>query len=76
MHTINFQIRGMMRIVMKPLLPVMPIVGGVQAFFLNPPAINFNLIGVADVLDLPGFKYEMLNKFIFYFLYNYYFLYN
>lgn len=55
----------------------MPIVGGVQAFFLNPPAINFNLIGVADVLDLPGFKYEkMLNKFIFYFLYNYYFLYN
>lgn len=67
MHTINFQIRGMMRIVMKPLLPVMPIVGGVQAFFLNPPAINFNLIGVADVLDLPGFKYEkMLNKFIFY----------
>lgn len=49
----------------------MPIVGGVQAFFLNPPAINFNLIGVADVLDLPGFKYEKkLNKFIFYFLYN------
>ncbi|KAG6799268.1 extended synaptotagmin-1 isoform X1 [Apis mellifera caucasica] len=57
----DFQIRGMMRIVMKPLLPVMPIVGGVQAFFLNPPAINFNLIGVADVLDLPGFN-EILRK--------------
>ncbi|XP_076379275.1 extended synaptotagmin-like protein 2 isoform X1 [Megalopta genalis] len=57
----DFQIRGMMRIVMKPLLPVIPIVGGVQAFFLNPPAINFNLVGVADVLDLPGFN-EILRK--------------
>lgn len=66
MHIINFQIRGMMRIVMKPLLPVMPIVGGVQAFFLNPPAINFNLIGVADVLDLPGFKYEKILKKIYF----------
>ena len=52
----DFQIRGMMRIVLKPLLPAMPLVGGIQAFFLNPPAINFNLVGVADVLDLPGFN--------------------
>ncbi|XP_076645887.1 extended synaptotagmin-like protein 2 isoform X2 [Halictus rubicundus] len=57
----DFQIRGMMRIVMKPLLPIMPIVGGIQAFFLNPPAINFNLVGVADVLDLPGFN-DILRK--------------
>ncbi|CAK9807756.1 Extended synaptotagmin-2 [Anthophora plagiata] len=57
----DFQIRGLMRIVMKPLLPTTPIVGGVQAFFLNPPAINFNLVGVADVLDLPGFN-EILRK--------------
>ncbi|XP_031833796.1 extended synaptotagmin-like protein 2 isoform X2 [Nomia melanderi] len=57
----DFQIRGMMRIVMKPLIPIMPIIGGVQAFFLNPPAINFNLVGVADVLDLPGFN-DILRK--------------
>ncbi|KOC62039.1 Extended synaptotagmin-2 [Habropoda laboriosa] len=57
----DFQIRGMMRIVMKPLLSTMPIVGGVQAFFLNLPAINFNLVGVADVLDLPGFN-DILRK--------------
>ncbi|CAL7948734.1 unnamed protein product [Xylocopa violacea] len=57
----DFQIRGMMRIVMKPLLSAMPIVGGVQAFFLNPPAINFNLVGVADVLDLPGLN-DILRK--------------
>ncbi|XP_076165334.1 extended synaptotagmin-like protein 2 isoform X2 [Ptiloglossa arizonensis] len=57
----DFQIRGMMRIVMKPLLPAIPLVGGIQAFFLNPPAVNFNLVGVADVLDLPGFN-EILRK--------------
>ena len=57
----DFQIRGMMRIVLKPLLPAMPLVGGIQAFFLNPPAINFNLMGIADVLDLPGFN-EILRK--------------
>ncbi|KAG7202804.1 hypothetical protein KM043_009963 [Ampulex compressa] len=57
----DFQLRGMLRIVMKPMLSVMPLVGGVQMFFLNNPAINFNLVGIADVLDLPGFN-EILRK--------------
>lgn len=55
----KFQIRGLVRIVMKPMLSVMPLVGGVQVFYLNNPTINFNLVGVADVLDLPGFKYDI-----------------
>jgi Ca2+-dependent lipid-binding protein len=50
----------MLRVVLKPLIPVIPIVGGVQAFFLNCPTIDFNLVGVADVLDLPGFRYFIL----------------
>lgn len=50
----NFQIRGMLRIIMKPLIPKMPLVGGLQIFFLSDPDIDFNLVGVADVLDLPG----------------------
>lgn len=50
------QIRGLVRVVMKPMLSVMPLVGGVQIFYLNNPSINFNLVGVADVLDLPGFR--------------------
>ncbi|XP_015182363.1 PREDICTED: extended synaptotagmin-2 isoform X2 [Polistes dominula] len=57
----DFQLRGLMRIVMKPIISVIPIIGGIQAFFLNVPAINFNLVGVADVLDLPGFS-ETLRK--------------
>lgn len=48
-----------MRVVMKPIISVIPIIGGVQVFFLNVPAINFNLVGVADVLDLPGFRYNV-----------------
>lgn len=57
----DFQIRGLIRIVMKPMLSVMPIIGGVQIFYLNNPTINYNLIGMADVLDLPGFN-ETLRK--------------
>ncbi len=40
--------------VMKPLINQMPLIGGVQYFFLNPPSLDFNLIGIADVLDMPG----------------------
>lgn len=41
---------------MKPLITVMPIVGGLQIFFLNNPTIDFNLVGVADILDMPGLR--------------------
>lgn len=53
-----------MRIILKPLIPIVPFVGGVQIFFLNKPDIDFNLVGVADVLDIPGIRYNSLtNKF-------------
>ncbi|XP_046754007.1 extended synaptotagmin-2 isoform X2 [Diprion similis] len=57
----DFQIRGMIRVVMKPLLPIMPLVGGLQIFFLNMPSVDFNLVGLADVLDMPGLS-EILRK--------------
>ncbi|KAG5322758.1 ESYT2 protein, partial [Pseudoatta argentina] len=57
----DFQIHGLVRVVMKPMLPMMPLIGGVQIFYLNVPTINFNLVGVADILDLPGFN-EILRK--------------
>ncbi|KAJ1519323.1 hypothetical protein ONE63_004622 [Megalurothrips usitatus] len=50
----DFQIHGMLRVVMKPLIHKMPLVGGLQVFFLNNPTIDFNLVGAADVLDVPG----------------------
>lgn len=42
---------------MKPLITIMPLVGGLQVFFLNNPSIDFNLVGVADVLDMPGLRF-------------------
>lgn len=52
----DLQIHGMTRVVMKPLISSIPFVGGLQVFFLNNPAIDFNLVGAADVLDMPGFS--------------------
>lgn len=52
----DFQLAGMLRVVMKPLISQIPLVGGLQIFFLNSPTIDFNLIGVADVLDMPGLR--------------------
>jgi Ca2+-dependent lipid-binding protein len=54
----DFQVSGLVRIVMKPLLAQMPLVGGMQVFFLNNPDIDFNLVGIADVLDFPGLRYS------------------
>ncbi|XP_072935916.1 NAD(P) transhydrogenase, mitochondrial [Epargyreus clarus] len=52
----DLQIHGMVRVVMKPLISKMPLVGGLQVFFLNNPSIDFNLVGAADILDMPGFS--------------------
>ncbi|CAG9107919.1 unnamed protein product [Plutella xylostella] len=52
----DLQIHGMVRVVMRPLISKMPLVGGLQVFFLDNPNIDFNLVGAADVLDMPGFS--------------------
>lgn len=59
----DFQLHGMLRIIMKPLITTVPIVGGLQVFFLNNPSIDFNLVGVADILDMPGLS-DMLRRII------------
>lgn len=59
----HFQIQGLVRVVMKPLIDKIPLVGGLQIFFLNNPSIDFNLVGIADLLDMPGLS-ELLRKVI------------
>lgn len=59
----DFQIHGMIRVVMKPLITTMPLVGGLQIYFLNNPTIDFNLVGVVDLLDMPGLS-DLLRKII------------
>lgn len=61
----DLQIHGMVRVIMKPLISSMPLVGGLQIFFLNNPNIDFNLVGIVDVLDMPGLRLVFLKiKFI------------
>lgn len=48
---------------MKPLISEMPMVGGLQVFFLNNPIIDFDLVGVADLLDMPGLS-DLLRRII------------
>ncbi|XP_061389220.1 extended synaptotagmin-2, partial [Musca vetustissima] len=59
----DFQIHGWVRVVMKPLIRSMPLVGGLQIFFLNNPNIDFNLVGVIDLLDMPGLS-DLLRRII------------
>ncbi|KAJ9595368.1 hypothetical protein L9F63_027246, partial [Diploptera punctata] len=59
----DFQIHGMVRVVMKPLIRSMPLVGGLQVFFLNNPTLDFNLVGMADLLDMPGLS-DILRRII------------
>ena len=44
----------MARIVLKPLISQIPLIGGVQVYFLKPPEIDYNLGGVAGALEIPG----------------------
>ena len=59
----DFQIHGWVRVVMKPLIRSMPLVGGLQIFFLNNPNIDFNLVGIIDIMDMPGLS-DLLRRII------------
>ncbi|KAF5307728.1 hypothetical protein FQR65_LT06599 [Abscondita terminalis] len=59
----DFQLQGTLRVVLRPLLSRMPLIGGIQLFFLNNPTIDFNLVGFVDILDMPGFS-DLLRQLI------------
>ena len=55
----DFGLRGMCRVVLKPLISQIPLIGGVQVYFLKAPEIDYTLGGVAGTLEIPG-----LNKIV------------
>ncbi|KAF7264968.1 hypothetical protein GWI33_021796 [Rhynchophorus ferrugineus] len=62
----DFQMGVEIRVILKPILYKLPIVGGMQMFFLNIPDIHFELEGITSI---PGFSYfarqkieELINK--------------
>lgn len=57
----DLQIHGNVRVVMRPLTKQIPLVGGVTVFFLRPPAIDFTLTNLGQVLEVPGLN-DLLKK--------------
>ena len=51
----NFSLRGVLRLIFTPLLRDKPLIGGIQYYFLTTPEIDYELGGVANVVNLiPG----------------------
>lgn len=59
----DFEIHGMIRIVMKPIIGKIPFIGGMQIFFLDQPHIDFDLDGASDLLKIPYLS-DMLRRVI------------
>jgi len=46
--------RGTVRVVIKPLLDVIPLFGGLEIYFIDAPTIDYNLGGMANFAEIPG----------------------
>ena len=52
----NIELKGVLRVILKPLVAEYNPVGGVTVFFLNRPKLKFDLTNLLNVLDIPGLK--------------------
>ncbi|KAL8564138.1 hypothetical protein ACOMHN_035743 [Nucella lapillus] len=59
----EFTLRGSMRIIFRPLITKVPLIGGMNVFFLNNPEVDFNLTSLANAFDLPGLS-DMLHNIV------------
>ena len=55
----DFSLRGLLRVVLKPLIADKPLIGGVQFYFLTTPEIDYNLGGMANVVNMIPGKYNI-----------------
>lgn len=53
----QFQFKGKLRAILKPLIPKPPLIGGVSVFLLDEPTIDFDLTGLGELVELPGLLY-------------------
>lgn len=59
----DLRLHGTLRVVMKPLINKIPMIGGMLVFFLNNPDLDFNLTSLANAFDIPGLS-DMLHSII------------
>eukprot|EP00794_Sanderia_malayensis_P012225 gene12225-13485_t len=57
----DIQIKGNVRIILHPLLPEMPLIGGITMYFINRPQLDFDLTNLTNVLDIPGLSTLLRN---------------
>ncbi|KAI4827202.1 hypothetical protein KUCAC02_030618 [Chaenocephalus aceratus] len=50
----GIQLRGMMRVILEPLIGDVPIVGAVTMFFIQRPKLDINWTGLTNLFDVPG----------------------
>eukprot|EP00095_Tigriopus_kingsejongensis_P003141 maker-scaffold438_size171652-snap-gene-0.39 protein:Tk03141 transcript:maker-scaffold438_size171652-snap-gene-0.39-mRNA-1 annotation:"hypothetical protein KGM_14024" len=50
----DLYLHGTLRITMCPLLKDLPLVGNIEVAFIAPPGLDFDMEGVANILDMPG----------------------
>jgi len=51
-NQVNF--RGTVRLIIKPLMDVLPLVGGLEFYFIAMPSLDYNLGGMANFGEIPG----------------------
>ncbi|KAM9803278.1 extended synaptotagmin-3 [Syngnathus typhle] len=52
----GLKLRGMIRVILEPLIEEAPLVGGVTFFFIQRPTLEINWTGMTNILDSPGFS--------------------
>ncbi|XP_063808699.1 extended synaptotagmin-1 [Pseudophryne corroboree] len=50
----GMQLRGMLRVILEPLIGDVPIVGAITLFFIRRPMLDLNWTGLTNLLDIPG----------------------
>lgn len=51
-NQVNF--RATARVTIKPLIDALPIIGGVEFYFISMPSLDYNLGGMANFAEIPG----------------------
>ena len=46
--------KAVVRVVFKPLIDALPIVGGMELYFISLPSLDYNLGGMANFAEIPG----------------------
>merc|ERR1719376_130753 len=59
----DFSLKGLVRVVFKPLIADVPLIGGIQVYFLTNPDVDFDLGGIANALDVPGLS-DIIRKIV------------